>query len=153
MKDILLEKNGSGTVKMFLTSCLEPLQTVTDGLKTFETQERKRATWNGQKIVLQAALNDLFGITSAPFILVETNQDVGTNLYFYEPSEGVPVYFSEPAEDDPIYFFEPAEVPAEDYDFLVKIPIGIHTAELERRVKAQTYLYKLAGPKFLIVTY
>lgn len=154
MKDILLKKDGTDfTLRKFLTGLLASLQTVTNGLKTFETQELKRSRWNGQKMVLQEALNDLFGITSAPFILIETNQDLGQNTYFYEPIEDVDVFFSEVSENDPIYFFEGAEVGGSDYDFKVLIPAGIYTTELARRVSAQTYLYKLAGPKFIIETY
>lgn len=154
MKDILLNKDGTGSSFLkFVISLLEPLQTMTDGMKTFETQELKRAKWNGQKIVLQAALNDLFGITTAPFILIETNQDLGQNTYFYEDTELVPVYFFEASENDPVYFFEDSETTPEDYDFKVLIPVGIWTIELERQVRAQTTLYKLAGPKFIIETY
>jgi hypothetical protein len=154
MKDILLKRLGiDGTVVKFITALLEPLQTLSTGMKTFETEQLKRAKWNGQKIVLQAALNDLFGITMAPFILIETNQSPGQNTYFYEESESVPVYFHEEIEGDPVYFFESSELPVIDYDFKVLIPVGIWTTELERRVKASTYLYKLAGPKFIIETY
>lgn len=153
MKDILLNKAGVSSFRKFVVSLLEPLQTMTNGMKAFEAQEVKRAQWNGRKMVLQAALNDIFSIEVAPFILIETNQDLGTNLYFYEPSESIPVYFSEPSEIDPVYFFEPSEVSATDYDFKVLIPIGIWTVELERQVRAQTMLYKLAGPKFIIETY
>lgn len=154
MKDILLNKDGTGSSFLkFITALLEPLQTMTNGMKSFETQEVKRSKWNGQKIVLQAALNDLFGVTSAPFILVETNQDLGQNTYFYEAAELPAVYFSEASENDPVYFFESSETVAEDYDFKVLIPVGIWTTELERQVRAQTFLYKLAGPKFIIETY
>ena len=154
MKDILLNKDGTdSTLKKFLTSLLEPLQTVTDGMLAFETQEVKRSKWNGQKILLQAALNDLFGITVAPFIYIETNQDPARNTYFYEASELVAVYFSEESEDAPIFLFESSELPAADYDFTVFIPSGIHTAELERQVIAYTNLYKLAGPNFTTDTY
>lgn len=153
MKDIILNQGGVGTVKKLITSLLAPLQTMTNGMKDFETLQVKRSTWNGRKMVLQAALNDIFGITTAPFIIVETNQDVGDNLFFYEPSESIPVYFSEPSELEPVYFFEPGELPATDYDFKVLIPSGIWTAEIERQIKAQTGLYKLAGPKVIFETY
>ena len=152
MNDILLEKNSTA-LKDFIAALMEPMQTRTDDLKNFETEQTKRAKFNGQKIVLQAALNDLFGITSAPFIIVETNRNIGSNLYFYEPSEDQPVYFAEPSENDPIYFFEPGELTVTDYDFIVHIPSGIWTAELERRIKAQTMIYKLAGPKVIFDTY
>lgn len=152
MKDILVQPGGT-QLKDFLAALLSPLQDNTDSLKDFETEQTKHAKWNGQKIILQAALNDLFSVTSAPYIIVETNQGVGINTFFYEPSELSPVYFSEPPETDPVYFFESSEVTAMDYDFKIKIPSGIWTAELERQVKAQTNLYKLAGKRFIIETY
>lgn len=153
MKDFLLLQDGDGQVKKFIASLLAPLQTNTNSLKTFETEQTKHSHWNGQKIVLQDALNDIFGVTSAPFILVETNRDIGSNTFFYEPSESIPVYFSEPSEDDPVYFFEPGELSSTDYDMRVLIPIGIWTVELERQVKAQTNIYRVAGPKVIFVTY
>lgn len=98
MTDLLINKGGGDeTVKKFLYSLLEPLQTLTDELKTFETGEKKRARWNGQKMVLQAALNDIFGVTSAPFILVETI--IPPYTYFFEPAENNPVYFFEWLEE------------------------------------------------------
>lgn len=152
MNDILVEKTGTA-IKDFLAALVEPLQTRGDEFFDFETNEKKRAVWNGRKMVLQAALNDIFGITSAPFILVTWNRDISSNTFFFEPSENSPVYFSEVSEDSPIFFFEPGELATTDYDFTVEIPTGIHTAELERRVIASTKLYKLAGPNFNVITY
>lgn len=149
--DILLRHGGTG-LKDFLASLVKPLQTNSESLDDFETEYKKRAKFNGQKIVLQEALNDIFEVTSAPYIIVETSQEIGDILYFYEPSELSPVYFSEPSELDPVYVFEASEI-TEGYDFKVKIPSGIYTAELNRRVTAETNLYKLAGKKFITETY
>jgi hypothetical protein len=152
MKDILITKTGT-QLKDFLAALVAPLQYSGDLTKDFETEQVKRAKWNGRKIVLQAALNNLFGITSPPYIIIEDNQDIGTNLYFFEEPELQPVYFSETVENDPIYFFENSELSAVDYDFKVLIPSGIWTTETERRIKAYTRLYKLAGPTFITEIY
>jgi len=152
MADILVKKTGTG-VKDFLSALVKPLQTNTDKIKAFETLQNKHLKWNGQKIVLQAALNDLFGITASPFIIVEMNQSIASNDFFFEESELSPVYFSEPIENDGVFFNEPGELSAEDYDFKILIPTGIYTAELDRQVRAQTMIYKISGPKFLIETY
>jgi hypothetical protein len=144
---------GGTQLKDFLAALVKPLQTNTDLLLTFETQVTKEAHWNGRKIVLQAALNDLFGITSDPFIYIESNRDIVTNFYIYEESELTPVYVSEVSENDPLYFSESSELGTVDYDFIVWIPTSIWTTEVERRVKAYTNLYKLAGPNFIIQTY
>lgn len=148
MDDILITSGGSD-LKDFLAALVKPLQTASDSLDDFETEYRKRARFNGQKIILQEALNDIFGVTG---IYIEHNQDIGENLYFYEEAELSPVYFYEESENDPVYFFEPSEVTM-DYDFTVFIPTGIHTAELERRVRAEVNLYKIAGTTFNIDTY
>lgn len=150
--DILITPTGTG-LKDFLSALVKPLQTNTDSLKTFETEYTKRAKFNGQKIVLQAALNDIFGITSDPFIIVETNQSLGRNTYSYEPSELSPIYISESSENDPVYFFEPSELVPLDYDFKVRIPSGIYTTELDRRIKAETNIFKIAGPRFITEIY
>lgn len=150
--DILVKKTGTG-LKDFLAALVKPLQTNTDLLDDFEAEQTKRATWNGQKIVLEAALNDIFGVTVAPFIYIEMNRDITTNVFFYQPSEAIPVYFSQPSENDPVYLSQPSELSAIDYDFTVFIPTGIHTAELERQLIAQTKLYKIVGPSFDVQTY
>ena len=152
MKDLNVTFGGT-QLKDFLAGLVKPLQTNTDLLLTFETQVTKESHWNGRKIVLQAALNDLFGIASAPFIYIEWNRSVSQNTYFYEPSESQPVYFSESSENDPVYFAESSELGTGDYDFIVWIPTGIWTTEVERRIKSYTTIYKLAGPKFIIDTY
>lgn len=149
--DILIKTGGTG-IKDFLAALVKPIQTSSDNMQDFEAEYSKRARFNGQKVVLEAALNDIFGVTSAPFIYIETNQDIGSSLYFFEPAEGSPVYFSEPSEVDPVYFFEPGDSTS-DYDFTVFIPTGIHTAELERRVRAEVNLYKVAAATFDIQTF
>lgn len=152
MTDLLTTPSGT-QVKDFLAALTKGLQTNGALMKTFETEQTKRATWNGRKMVLQAALNDIFGITADPFIIVETNQNLGTNRYFFRASELSPVYFSRTIENDPVYFYRSSELIPVDYDFVIHIPSGIDTAELERQIKAQTNLYKLAGPSFIIDTY
>jgi hypothetical protein len=150
--DILVEHGGT-SLKDYISALLKPLQTNTDSLKTFETENKKRAKFNGQKIVLQEALNNIFGVSVAPFILVEINPGIGGNTYFFEPAELQSVYFSEASELAPINMYEASELTSVEYDFKVRIPVGIHSAELERRVRAETTLYKLAGTKFIIETY
>jgi hypothetical protein len=150
--DIIL-RHGGTALKDFISSLVEPLQNSSNSLDNFDTEYRKRAKFNGQKIVLQAALNDIFGVVAPPWIIVENNASAGQNTYFYEPSESSPVYFYEPLENDPVYFYEPGELLNPEYDFKVKIPVGIHTAELERRVRAEVNTYKVVGTRFIIETY
>lgn len=149
-----LEVNDGGSqLKDFLSALTIGLQTNGTIMKAFETNQIKRATWNGRKMVLQAALNDIFGITTAPFIIVQNNASIGTNTFFYRASELSPVYFKRISENDPLYLFRSSEVPIVEYDFKILIPTGIYTTELNRRIKAQTEIYKLAGARFITETY
>ncbi len=145
-------KRGASTID-FLTALCAPLFTNGATWDTFDTDIRKRARFNGQKMVLQAALNDIFGVISAPFILVETQHSVVVNVYVYNEGEGLTKYsYNESETTPPIFTFNESELP-DSYDFLVKIPAGIHTAELERRVREETRTYKLAGKTFNVITY
>lgn len=140
---------------LFVQSLIKPLETVNAAWVTFEADVRKRSKFNGQKIVLQEALNDIFGVTVAPFIQVETNQVVGAANYFYKEAESDPDpnYFYKEAEPGGINYFYKESEGGGQTNFTVKIPVGIHTAELEARVSAETNKYKLAGMTFDIVTY
>jgi hypothetical protein len=147
--DILLPGSGSG-LKDFLSALVKPLQTQTDGMKTFETEYLKRARFNGRKIVLQAALNDIFGVSG---IIVEWNRSVAELEYSYNEVENGPTYSYNMAENQPTYSFNDGETPSENYDFKVLIPSGIYTTELDRRISAEVNLYKVMGTRFLTEQY
>ena len=150
--DILLQKGGTG-LRDFISSLIQSLQFNSDQLDPFYENLLKRSKYNGQKMVLQKALNEIFATGGgAHEIIVQTILDPTTYLYFYEPSETVFEYFFEPSESDPIFFFEPSETPS-PYDFEVKIPVADWTAELQRRVTSETELIKIVGKTFTVITY
>lgn len=151
MVDILLRDGTS--LKNFLSSLVFPLQSLTTEMNTFEAEAKKRAKLNGQKMILEAGLNNIFGITVAPFIKIENESNDADGTAFFNNAELSPVYFSNSAENDPVYFLNSAEVSSTTYDFKVLIPIGIYTTELERRVKSETNIFKVAGTRFIIETY
>lgn len=151
MIDIVLTLGTS--LKEFLAALLFPLQSLTTSMDSFDTLMKKSAKFNGQKMVLQAALNDLFSITVDPKILIENNSADANRIYFYNNAELTKQYVFNNAESNPFYFFNTAELTAQSYDFKVLIPTSLHTAELERRVKSETELIKLAGTRFIIETY
>lgn len=145
-------KRGTSTID-WLTSLVVPLFTNGTTWDAFDTEIRKRARFNGQKMVLQAALNDIFGVISAPYIIVESQHSVVVNVFIYNEGEGLNRFsYNEGETTPPLYTFNESETP-DTFDFLVKIPSGIHTAELERRVTEETRTYKLAGKTFDVITY
>jgi hypothetical protein len=137
----------------YLTAMIDSVDVKSAEMSTFETDIRKRAKFNSQIIVLQAALNNIFGVTVAPWILIETKTGVANLVYIYNEAEGrPPTYIYNEAEGNTVYIYNDAEITT-SVNFIVKIPIGIHTAELERRVKNEVNTYKLAGRTFTITTY
>lgn len=138
----------------FITALLEGLKIKSSEWLSFDLDVRKRAKFNSQIVVLRAALNDIFDVTSSPFILVETTLSTGQIVYFYNESEAItPTHFHNDIESKPVYFYNSSEVSTNTTAFVVKIPIGIYTAELERRVKSEVNTYKLSGLTFSIETY
>lgn len=151
MIDFVLQIGTS--IKEFLAALLFPLQSLTTSMDSFDTLIKKTAKFNGQKMVLEAALNYLFYITTDPKIKVENAFADGDQIYFYNNPEITKQYFFNDAELDPLYLYNSAELTLQTYDFIVLIPTSLHTAELERRVQSETTLIKLAGTRFIIQTY
>lgn len=137
----------------FITALLEGLDVKAQEWFAFDVEIRKRAKFNSQVVVLRAALNNIFGISSSPFILVETEQSFGRLIYIYNAAEGNdPTYIYNSSESQTIYIYNSTETVISGA-FIVKIPVGIYTAELERQVRAEVNTYKLAGMSFSIETY
>lgn len=139
-----------GALMDFLRGAASQLNVNGALLNTFDITVRKQAVWNGQKIVLQAALNDYFGL-AANQIQVVTNLNVGAS-YIYRESELRPTYFYRESESTRRYFYRESEFTS-GYNFTVRIPVGIYTAELNRRVIAVVNIYKVIGLTFNTVTY
>lgn len=152
---LLPARKRSTSVIDWLTALSEPVETKSTEMAAFDAEIRKRALWNGQIVVLQAALNNIFGVVSAPFILVETRISLAGIQYTYNSAEGLNpwyVYNETEGNYDTAYFFNNAELD-DGNDFVVRIPAGIYTAELDRRIKAEVRTYKLAGKSFTTETY
>lgn len=136
----------------YITSLLEPLKTKASEWFSFDVKVKKRSKFNGQIVVLRAALNDIFGVSSAPYIDVETETSLGTHNYIYNDSENETLYFYNDSENKPVYIYNSSEI-TDGNDFTVKIPTSIYTTELDRRIKAEVTIYKLAGKQFKTVQY
>lgn len=143
----------STSVIDYITSLLEPLKTAAITWFAFDVETRKRAKFNSQIIILRAALNNVFGISVAPFIDIQNNTSIGQTIFIYNSAEGFnPTYIYNSNENRTNYFFNSAEV-GSTFAFTVLIPVSIYTAELERQVTAEVESYKLAGLSFDVQTY
>ena len=137
----------------FIGALVKPIQTVSDEVVIAENEIRIRLKYQGQIMVLQASLNEIFAVTAAPFIRVETNQDpAATPSFVYAVSDGIPTMSIEVSGVTAYISPDPTQsntIP----DFRVLIPVGIWTQDLEDKIRDETQLYKIAGKLFEIITY
>ncbi len=108
--------------------------------------------YQGQKIVLQAALNNYFSLV-ANTIYISTARSFVASVYIYNKVENNPTFIYKASESRPVYFYNKAEIPSSNYAYTIYIPVGIYTAELNRRVIAFVKIYGLAGKLFTTATY
>jgi len=138
----------------FLGSLLKPLTSLLAGDKDEIIGVATRAQWNGQKMVFQAALNYVFGITIAPFIIIETIEDTNVTMYAYSTASTNQNY----AYPKGFYFTSWAYPKAvastpTGYDFLVKMPAAYATTENLALLEQQVKLIKVTGKTYEITTY
>lgn len=136
----------------YITALLEPLKTKATEWHAFDDDMRKRAKFNGQAVVLAAALNNIFGVTTAPYILIQTVNNVGLTTFIYNDDEEITYIYKGTEGMGTTYFYNESEIIL-DYDFIVSIPSGIYTTELDRQITSEVKKYKLAGKKFITDTY
>jgi hypothetical protein len=137
-----------------ITSLLAGLKTNSDSFAAFEATTLNAAKYNGQKIVLQYALNQLFFVLSPPFIIVETIDSSLGDVYVFAESDSRTSYSFAQADTPKTYSvwgFNEADISS--VDFVVKIPSGIYSTELDRQIKAQVNIYKVAGTTFTTQQY
>lgn len=151
MFDLLLKHGGSG-LRDFISALLQGLQFNSNSLDVLYSDLLIRSRYNGQKMVMQKALNEIFGL-AVNTIYIVTGRNPNATIFFYEPAELVPTYFYEVSENNPEYFSEPGEITGSGFDFVVLIPVGIWTAELDRRVRSEVVKIKLIGKTFTTQTF
>jgi hypothetical protein len=139
----------------FLGSLVKPLQTKNDELVLFEAAIRKRLKYNGQVMVLEASLNEIFDITIAPFIKVETNLDPGsTPDFFYGVADATPTFTAYGIADGVAnYIISDPNGSNTIVSFRVLVPVAIDTQALRDNITTEVNLYKIAGKTFEIITY
>ncbi len=139
----------------FLGSLVKPLQTKNDELILFEVAIRKRLRYNGKIMVLAASLNEIFDITIAPFIRIETNVDLGsTPDFIYDVADATPTFtIYDPADGVANYIISNPNVSNTIVSFRVLIPVAIDTPALRENITTEVNLYKIAGKTYEIITY
>jgi len=149
VNNLLIKDQRIANLIDYIESLLEPLKTKSAEWFSFDVEIRKRVKFNGQIVVMAAALNEIFGVTIAPFIIVETITGAGTTTFIFNSTEGFnPTFIHNISENTPTYIYNSSEI-VDTHDFVVSIPASVHTPELERQVINEVTIIKLAGKRFI----
>lgn len=100
---------------------------------------------NGQIIVLENYLNDLFDADLRRIIIIST-WDLLPRTFIYQAGENHPLYIYQFGEDNPVYIYNSAEF-GNVYDFIVQAAVGSLTAAQIIQIKAVVNYYRIAGKK------
>jgi hypothetical protein len=124
---------------------LSPISTLNAVFVTYRAELIKRLRYNGQVIILEALLNDIFH-PSGREIYIETIDDRLAQLYVFQTSENQDAeHIHQSGEAPPVYIFGAEESISVGYDFIVWVPDELLSTEEEQRIKAVVRRYKLAG--------
>lgn len=127
----------------FVQVLVTALSTPYDAYVLYRAETLKKLRYNGQTIILENLLNDIFDVTNRD-IQVITSTDIDNPVYIATPAEAAPVYIATPAEAAPVYIGLPGEY-GYTYDFLVLVPTSLLTTEQETQIKSIVNHYKIAG--------
>lgn len=107
----------------------------------------KKMRFNGQVIVLENMLNDIFD-TSLRRIRILTISDTLRKKYVYQKQELKPLWVYQRSENLPVYIHLLEEYRNNGgYDFIVEVPDGVYSAVELEQIKIYTNYYKLAGKR------
>lgn len=154
VKDFLAPVMRGESLIDYFYSLVYPLQTNLENNQDFEVQLSDRVRYNGQKIVMQEAINNIMNVNFAPFIIIQPRETfLGIAPVLYNETE--PFFTSiigNGGEDTMIIINESEETPLLA-DFTVLIPVGLNNPDFEAKVRAEITLIKVAGVSFDIQTY
>jgi len=139
----------------FLQANLEPLNTLhLATFNVFRPDIKDRAKQNGQRILMESILNDVFGVVAAPFIYIDNSGDNVTPDIFFNIAEGLPAYilFNESEAQPPAYFNNKAEV-TNNRNFVVYVPTAVYAAEGEPAIRQEVDRLRPYSTFYTIVQY
>jgi len=139
----------------YLYSLVSPVESKINSDVAFEAKIRDESRYNGQKILMQAGLNEIFGIAISPFILVETNRSVvGAGLIVDESELIDPALIMDEGEGlDTFLVLDESEDSGFSERLRVKIPVSLSTPDFDNRVEAEMLRLKSVGVTYTIETY
>jgi hypothetical protein len=136
-------------LKSYMMVMASALKVPYESMLSFYTAMLKQVRYNGQTIVMENLLNDLFDMANRD-IQVITSTDLTVPVYISLTIENDPIYVGSAAEGTPVFVGLSNEY-GSIYDFIILVPNGILTTEQEIKLKTVVNYYKLAGkrPQFI----
>lgn len=141
--------------KSWQTALLAPEQSLhNDIFNVFRPDILGRAKQNGQKIIMESVLNDVFGVTGPSLIYIDNTGDDVRPVVFFNESEGYPpVYFYNESEGQPpVYFYNKSESIANN-DFKVFVPSATYAAFGLARIAAEVDRLRPYSTNYTIISY
>lgn len=123
---------------------IDPIKVLHTDFIAFRLVMIKKLRINGQTIVLENLLNDMFDNTLRRITIV-TSFDTIDPVYVPQPGAEFasnPIWIAQPSENQPLYVGQPSEYGVLN-DFIVEVPVGILTSAQEIQLKFIIYKYKL----------
>lgn len=144
---LLAPAHRSIEVVSYLKASFAPLITIQNDFHEFYEEKKYELIFNGQVIMLEHLLNDLFDEVNREIEIDDSEQTI--NVYWFNNSdENEENYLFNAAEvSDPYYLFNSSEYDA-DTDFIIKIPNTVTFDE--ELLKFYVNKYKCAGMRYII---
>jgi len=134
----------------WLASCLSGISFIYNQFTIFRNQTLKELSYNSQTKILEKALNDNYDDNQRR-IYIDNTFDNKEVIYLFNKGEADPIYIYDISEGKkPVYWYSVEEF-ANDFDFVVYVPIGL--TSIQDKIAALTTFYKLASTRFKIILY
>lgn len=150
-KSIMPFKLRNNTQDAWLSSLMQPIQTINTTFSELVKKHRYDLSFNGQVIYLEHIINDLFDTTLRRIYITDPTNAPNDNVYLTYIVEGQPpVHTTYVSENEPGLFIEYASESINFVDFIVKIPTSINTPQVINKMRGVINKYKIAGKKYSI---
>lgn len=140
--------------RSWLKALLTPEQTLHNEIFiTYRPDVIARSKHNGQKVIMEAVLNETFNVTSLPFIYIDNTGDDKNPVTFFNKSEGYPpVIFTNSDEGAPVFFVNKSEL-EQNNDFKVYVPLAVYNAVGSPRIAAEVDRLRPYSTNYIIISY
>lgn len=132
----------------YLYSLLIPIESRLIDDTAFEAENRDETRYNGQKIVLQAGINEIMGVTIAPFIIIvprKTFLGIAPLILNESEVDETARIVNETESEETMLIINNSEETVFDEDFVVEIPASLSTSAFDERVDAKITRMKAIG--------